>query len=143
MHALVTDLSWRATPQRKPQDSMRCVEVCSIWRCVAVSCSELQCGQTSAEGQHHSSKSGIKSVVEQCVAVCCSRLQCVAACADLGCGHHSRNNGVCCSALVRCSVLQCIAERCSVLQRGQTSAGGQCRRRNNNLQQHTVILNCY
>ena len=82
----------------------RVASCCSMLQCVAVCCSVLQCVASCC-------------IVLQCVAVCCSVLQHVAVCFAFQrgvcatCGSDTKNCvAVCCSV---CSLLQCVAVRCS------------------------------
>jgi len=75
---------------------------CSTLPCVAVCCRALQCVAESPKGSWRHCCSTLPWV-----AVCCSVLQCVA----------GSPKGVRGTAAVRYRVMQCVAERCSVLQR--------------------------
>jgi len=125
---------------------VQCVAVCcSVLQCVAVCCSVLLCVavcQVKNEGgreecvarQHSFWDTRVRLL--QCVAVCCSVLQCGTSALVLGFSCQVVAVSGCCSVFLRCSiatlrglltrnvccsVLQCVAGRCSVLQHCHSS----------------------
>jgi len=113
---------------------LQCVAVrCSLWQPVAVWCSELWCVAVCMVMLRQDVNIELQGAKETVIAVCCDVLQCAAVCCSALHFNYFKGEStsvpgvketvfaVCCNVLqcafVCCSALQCVAARCSVLQR--------------------------